>query len=168
MTSTTTSAKAAPGGKPSAGKTPITKKQILILCGIAGGIALIVGLWFLWQKTRPQMPRLSAPTPVLARYVNTEDFEKLPFDMRLELMRQLETRNEKDKREMHKAYAEGHLSESDYRGALQMAWFGKHLTRVYKYASQNGQQKQGYLDELILKSIKDKELDKKKPGAPRD
>ena len=117
MTSTTTSAKA-PGGKPSAGKTPITKKQILILCSIAAGIGLIVGSWFIWQKTRPQMPRMDAPTPVLARYIMTEDFEKQPFDMQVQFMKQLDARNEKDKKELDHAYSEGRISETEYRSAL--------------------------------------------------
>ena len=166
MTSTTTSAKA-PGGKPSAGKTPITKKQILILCSIAAGIGLIVGAWFIWQKTRPQMPRMDAPTPVLARYIMTEDFEKQPFDMQVQFMKQLDARNEKDKKELDCEYSEGRISETEYRAALQMAWFGKHLTRVDKYAAQGGPQKQAYLDELIIKQIREKELEKTNPKPPK-
>src|SRR5258706_6966385 len=174
MTSTTTGAKTSGGGKPSALKTPITKKQILILCSIAAGIALIVGLYFLWQKTRPRMPRLDAPTPVLARYVMTEDFEKQPFDMQAQFMKTLETRNKRDKtdpnkgKELDKAYADRQITETEYRAALQMAWFGKHLSRADRYAAQGRAQKQAYLDELILESIKEKELEKTNPKPPKE
>jgi hypothetical protein len=167
MTSTTTSAKASPGGKPSAGKQPITKKQILILCYIAGVIAVAVGAWFIWKKTRPQMPRLDAPTPVLAKYVMSEDFEKQPFDMQMQFMKQLDVRNDKEKKELDHAYAEGRITETEYRAALQLAWFGKHLGKVEKYASQGGPQKQAYLDEMILKQIKEKELEKTNPKPPK-
>ncbi|HEV8290353.1 MAG TPA: hypothetical protein VGP94_00450 [Tepidisphaeraceae bacterium] len=168
MTSTTSSAKVPPGGKPSAGKTPITKKQILILCGIVGGIAVVVAAWFIWQKTRPQMPRMDAPTPVLARYVMTEDFEKQPFDMQVQFMKQLDVRNEKDKKELDKAFSEGRISETEYRNALQMAWFGKHLTRVDKYFAAAGPQRVAYLDELALKKIMEDEQDKLHPKPPKE
>jgi hypothetical protein len=174
MTSTTTSAKASPGGKASALKTPITKKQILILCSIAAGIAVIVGLYFLWQKTRPRMPRLDAPTPVLAKYVVSEEFEKQPFDMQAQFMKVLDTRNKRDKndpnkgKELDKAYADGRVTETEYRAALQMAWFGKHLARVDRYAAQGGSQKQTYLDELILEQIKEKELERTNPKPPKE
>src|SRR5882672_5174795 len=141
MTFTTSSAKVPPQGKASAGKTPITKKQIQILCGVAGAIAVIVGAWFLWQKTRPQMPRMDAPTPVLAKYVMTEHFRQQPFDMQVQFMKQLDARNKRDKKdsnqgkELDKVFADGRITETEYRGALQMAWFGKHLTRVDKYAA---------------------------------
>jgi len=173
MTSTT-SAKAAPGGKPSAGKTPITKKQILILCSMAAGIALIVGLWFVWQKTRPRMPRLDAPTPVLAKYIMTEDFQKQPFDMQAQFMKQLDVRNKRDKndpgkgKELDKAYTDRRVTETEYRAALQMAWYGKHLARVEKYAAQGRAQKQAYLDELILEQIKEKELEKTNPRPAKE
>ncbi|HEV8604961.1 MAG TPA: hypothetical protein VGQ99_06325 [Tepidisphaeraceae bacterium] len=169
MTSTTTSAKVPPqGGKPSAGKTPITKKQILILSGAAGAIAVIVACWFIWQKTRTQMPRMDAPTPVLVRYILTEDFEKQPFDMQVQFMKQLDGRNEKDKKEIDKAYAEGRINETEYRAALQMAWFGKHLARVDKYSGQGGQQKQAYLDELILKKLKEDDEERRNPKPPKE
>jgi len=174
MTSTTSSAKASPGGKASAGKTPITKKQVLILCSVAAGIAVIVGLYFLWQKTRPRMPRLDAPTPVLAKYIMTEDFQKQPFDMQAQFMKVLDTRNKRDKtdpnkgKELDKAYAAGGMSETEYRAALQMAWFGKHLARVDRYSAQGGSQKQAYLNELILESIKEKELEKTNPKPPKE
>jgi hypothetical protein len=168
MTFTTSSAKVPPGGKASAGKTPITKKQILILCGVAAAIALIVGAYYTWQKMKPQMPRMDAPTPVLAKYVMTEDFQKQPFDMQVQFMKQLEARNEKDKKELDKAFAEGRITETEYRAALQMAWFGKHLSRVDKYAAQGGPQKVVYLDEMILKKIKEDEEAKLHPKPPKD
>ena len=168
MTFTTSSAKVPPQGKASAGKTPITKKQIQILCGVAGGIALIVGAWFVWQRTRMQMPRMDAPTPVLAKYVMTDHFRQQPFDMQVQFMKQLEVRNEKDKKELDKAFAEGRITETEYRAALQMAWFGKHLTRVDKYSAQTGSQRQAYLDELIIKSLNEKDQEKIHPKPPKE
>jgi hypothetical protein len=120
------------------------------------------------------MPRLDAPTPVLARYIMTEDFQKQPFDMQAQFMKVLDTRNKRDKtdpnkgKELDKAYAAGGMSETEYRAALQMAWFGKHPARVDRYSAQGGSQKQAYLNELILESIKEKELEKTNPKPPKE
>src|ERR1051325_1545755 len=174
MTSTTSSAKASPAGKASAGKTPITKKQILILSGIAAGIALIVGIYFTWQRLRPQMPRMDAPTPVIAKYVMTEHFEQQPFDMQAQFMKLLETRQETDKKdpnkghELDKAYEAGKISETEYRNALQLAWFGKHLNRVDKWSAQGGPQKQAYLDEMIVKKLIEDDQAKLHPKPPKE
>src|SRR6266581_7214743 len=178
MTRITTSAKVPPGGKASAAKQPITKKQLLAVGGVIAGIAVIFAIWFIWQKTRPQMPRLDAPTPVLVKYVMTSDFERQPFDMQAQFMKQLEVRNEGDKKdkekdpnkgkELDKAFADGRISETEYRAALQMAWFGKHLGRVDRYAAASGSQRQAYLDELILRQIKEKELEKTNPKPPKE
>src|SRR3954463_7283951 len=166
MTSTTSSAKLAAGDKASAGKTPITKKQILILAGVAAGIAVIVAAWFAWKKFQPQVPRMDAPTPVIAKYVMSEHFASQPFDMQVQFMKLLEQRNERDKadpnkgKELDKAFESGQISETEYRTALQMAWFGKHLNRVDKWASQGGPQKQAYLDDLIVKKLNEDEQEK--------
>ena len=174
MTSTTSSAKLSPGGKASAGKTPITRKQILILCGIAAGIALIVGIYFTWQRFQPHMPRMDAPTPVIAKYVMTEHFEQQPFDMQAQFMKLLETRQETDKKdpnkghELDKSFEAGQINETEYRNALQMAWFGKHLNRVDKWAAQGGPQKQAYLDELVVKKLNEEDAAKRNPKAPKE
>jgi hypothetical protein len=174
MTSTTSSAKISAGGKASAEKTPITKKQILILCGIAGVIVVIVATWFTWKKFRPQMPRMDAPTPVIARYVMTDDFTKLPFDMQVQFMKLLATRQERDKKdpnkghELDKAFEAKEISETEYRNALQLAWFGKHLERVDKYSAQGGPQKVALLDELIVKKLNEDEAEKRNPKPPKE
>jgi hypothetical protein len=168
MTSTTSSAKLPPGGKASAGKTPITKKQILILSYVGGGILLLVAAGFIWKKTRPQMPRMDSPTPQLARFVMTADFEKQPFDMQVQFMKVLDERNEKGNKELDKAFAERQINETEYRTALQMAWFGKHLARVDKYSSQGGPQKQAYLDEMIIKKLNEDEAEKRNPKPAKE
>lgn len=181
MTSTTTSAKVPPGGgKAKAGKQPITKKQILILCYIAAGIALVIGIYFIWKKTRPQMPRMDDPTPKIVHYTMTSDFEKLPFDMQAQFMKLLETRNEKDKgdkdhppdpnkgRELDKAFEARQISETEYRAALQLAWFGKHLNRIDRYFSNAGPQRVAYLDHLILSKIAEDEQEKIHPKPPKE
>jgi hypothetical protein len=174
MTSTTSSAKVPPGGKASAGKTPITKKQILILCGVAAGIALIVSVYFAWQKMKPSVPRMDSPTPVIAKYVMSDHFAAQPFDMQAQFMKLLEERNEKSKtdpnggKELDKAFEHGQITETEYRNALQLAWFGKHLARVDKYASQGGPQKQAYLDELIIKKLNEDEAERRNPKPPKE
>ena len=169
MTSTTTSAKVPPGGgKASAGKTPITKKQIQILCGVAAGIALIVGVYFLWEKTRPRMPRMDAPTPVLARYILTSHYDNLPFDMQVQFWKERDSRNAKEKKELDKVFAEGRITETEYRAALQAAWFGKHLTRVEKYAAMAGTARQAYLDKNIISQLDEKEREKITPKPAKE
>jgi len=168
MTSTTSSAKLPPGGKASAGKTPITKKQILILSYVAGGIVLLVAAWFIWKKTRPEMARMDSPTRQLAKYVMTADFEKQPYDMQVQFMKVLDVRNEKGNKELDKAFAEGQINETEYRTALQLAWFGKHLARVDKYSAQGGPQKQAYLDEMIIKKLNEDEEERRNPKPPKE
>src|SRR5437764_408536 len=80
------------------------QRPILVLSGIAAAIALIVALYFTWQRLRPQMPRMDAPTPVIARYVMTEHFEQQPFDMQAQFMKLLETRQETDKKDSNKGH----------------------------------------------------------------
>jgi hypothetical protein len=179
MRSTTSSAKVPPGGpmrheEASAGKTPITKKQILVLCYIAGAIVLVVAAWLIWKKTRPELPRLDAPTPQLVRYTMSEDFQKQPFDMQAQFMKQLDARNERDKtdpnkgKEIDKAFASGQINETEYRYALQLAWFGKHLDRVDKYFSQGGPQRVAYVDELVFKKLNEDEEEKRRPKPPKE
>jgi len=144
MTSTTSSAKVSPGGKTSAGKSPITKKQILILCGVAGVVVVIVAVWLVWQRFRPQMARMDSPTPVIAKYVMSEHFTQQPFDMQAQFMKLLESRQERDKgdpnkgHELDKAFEARQITETEYRNALQLAWFGKHLNRVDKWSARAG------------------------------
>ena len=174
MTSPVTAPPGSAGNGPAAqaANAPVQKKKPLV--AIVAVAALLVGAYFLWQKTRPRMPRLDAPTPVLAKYIMTEDFEKQPFDMQAQFMKTLDARNKRDKtdpnkgKELDKAYADGRITETEYRAALQMAWFGKHLARVDRYAAQGGPHKQAYLDELILEQIKEKELEKTNPKPPKE
>src|SRR5436190_24189114 len=136
MTSTTSSAKVSPGGKTAAGKTPITKQQILILSYVAGAILLVVGLYIVWKRTRTEPPRMDDPTPAIVHYIMTKDYEEKPFDWKAQVMKLLDTRNEKDPkdpnkgREIDKAFEARQINETEYRAALQLAWYGKHLSRV--------------------------------------
>jgi len=167
MTSTTSSAKGMTPAK-TAGKQPITKKQIQILAAMAGAIALVVGLWYAWKLTRPKIPRLNEPTPALAVFVSKPLFEEQSFDMQAQYMKELNERNEKKKDEIDNAFKEGRISEGEYRKALQMAWFGKHLARVDKWHSLVGLARQQYLDELIVKKIKEDEEEARHPTPPKE
>src|SRR5205085_5961855 len=75
---------------------------------------------------------------------------------------------QRDKKELDNAFKEGRINETDYRGALQLAWFGKHLTRVDKYFAQSGPQRQLYLDELIIKKLKEEADLKSGKIKPKD
>jgi hypothetical protein len=89
-------------------------------------------------------------------------------------MKLLETRQERDKtdpnkgHELDKAFEAGQITETEYRNALQLAWFGKHLNRVDKYSAQGGPQKQAYLDELIVKKLNEDEAEKRNPKPPKE
>jgi hypothetical protein len=168
MTSTTSSAKGVPGAKTPAGKQPITRKQILMLAAVAGAIALVVGVWYLWKLTKPTLPRMNEPTAKLAIFTNTPFFEEQIFDIQAQYMKELDRRNEKEKDEIDNAFKAGQLTEAEYRKALQMAWFGKHLARVEKYYSMTGPPRQQYLDELIVKKFKEDEEEAKNPKPPKE
>src|SRR6266850_2238163 len=155
MTSTTSSANVPGAGKSSAAKAPINKKQILMLSWAAGAIAAAVAAWFVWQKLKPQTPRLNDPITKIAAFVTSPKFEGVDFLMQVQFMDVLDKRNEKDKKELDNAFKDGRISETEYRGALQLAWFGKHIARVDKYFAQSGVQRQVYLNELINKKLKE-------------
>src|SRR4051812_22328057 len=155
MTSTTSSANVSGAGKGSAAKTPITKKQIVMLCWAGGAIAVLVAAWVAWQKLKPAVPRLNDPITKISAFVVTPRFEEMDFLMQVQFMDVLNKRNEKDKKELDNAFKDGRISETEYRAALQLAWFGKHIARVDKYLAQSGPQRQAYLDELILKKLKE-------------
>src|SRR5205814_121025 len=138
------------------------KKQILMLCWVGVAVALLIAAWWTWQKFKPQAPRLNDPIAKIVPYVVSPTFDTLMFDQQFQWMKELEQRNERVKKdqkqppqELDNAFKEGRISETDYRGALQLAWFGKHLGRVERYFAQSGAQRQAYLDELIIKKLKE-------------
>ncbi len=172
MTSTTSGTKGMGGGGAGAkpAKQPITKKQIQMLIGVAAVIALGVAAWFGIKSMKTTLPRLDEPTPALAKYVMTDHFRSQPFDMQKQFMQALDERNEKEDpkqnkpgKELDKAFAEGKINETEYRTALQMAWFGKRLARVDKWASLSGVQRQAYLDEIIVKKLNEDEAEERNP-----
>src|SRR4051812_46202623 len=79
MTSTTSSANVPGAGKGSTAKAPINKKQILMLCWAAGLIAAAVAGYFVWQKLRPQEPRLNDPITKIAAFVTSPRFDQMDF-----------------------------------------------------------------------------------------
>src|SRR2546422_10112195 len=127
MTSTTSSANVPGAGKSSAAKAPINTKQILILCWAGGAVAVLVAAWFVWQKLRPQSPRMNDPIAKIVPYVVSPRFDSLLFEQQLQWMKELDQRNEREKkdqkqppRELDNAFKEGRISETEYRGALRL------------------------------------------------
>src|SRR3954465_7185356 len=109
MTSTTSSASVPGAGKDSAAKASINKKQILMLSWAVGLIAAAVAGYFVWQKLRPQEPRLNDPITRIAAFVVSPKFEEMDFLKTVQFMDVLNKRNEKDKKELDNAFKEGRI-----------------------------------------------------------
>ena len=56
------------------------------------------------------------------------------------------------------AYAEGKMTDDEYRTARQAAWYGKHLGRMKNYFEKPpGRERDAYLDKQVLKKYEDKD-----------
>src|SRR5438105_7202100 len=96
-------------------------------------------------------PRLNEGTTVLAKFVSTKDFDRLPFEKQRLYYKVLDDRG----KELDDAFKQGRLTEAEYRNALEAAWLGKHLNRVEKYfALAPGSARANYINQLVTKKVK--------------
>ena len=131
---------------------------------IGAGAALVaVALGFVvWSTRTPEPPRLNAPPLDIAKFAATPAFEKLPFDQQLAFMELLDDDEVKDA--VEQAYAEGKLTDDEFRKALQVAYFGEKHGRIKKYFDEKkpGAEQRAYLDKLLDKKAAKKAAKKEK------
>jgi hypothetical protein len=147
---------------------PTTSKPVsrtwLMPASIAGLIVVGLVAWLvLGGRTRE--PRLNEPTHVLAKFVSTRAFDKLPYEKQRLFYKMLDDRGNK---EIEHAFRSGQLSDGEYRTALDSAWLGKHINRVEKYmALPPGSARAQYIDQLLVKKLK-KDVEKEGDDAGED
>jgi hypothetical protein len=154
---------AAPGAKAPASAL-LTKQNLIIGGAVAVVLALVITLWA-WKPWQPSPPRLNSEPYVIAKYGASSAFNSLPFAQQREYMDILDE-TEKDLLEDYKA---GKLSDTEYRRALQLGWYDKHLDRAENYAGMSSPAKRlAYLDRWAKPKKKggegDDEEEEEKPG----
>jgi hypothetical protein len=125
----------------------------------AGALAVVVLGVFLWMKLRPiNAPRLNSEPFVIGKFTATSRFDRLAFDQKWQYYELMDDKEPAIKA----AYAQGKMSDTEYRKALQAAWYGKQLGRMKKYFEKPpGRERIAYLDKLVQKKYED---DDKKNG----
>jgi hypothetical protein len=135
------------------GVSPSDKgRRTPILIG-GGALALLLIVALIAWAVSGGPPRLNDPTVLIARFVGTGQFSRLPFDSQRQYMEVLDDREDETKA----AFNEGKLTEGEYRTALKWAWMGEHLSRIQKYyALPPGQQRADFIERALNKKEKKK------------
>jgi hypothetical protein len=147
---------AATTSRPPADATDATTQRspagLWIAAGVGAGV-IVLGLigWLVVRTGPPVEPRLNEPTPVLAKFVASTAFERMPYEKQRLYYQILDDRGN----EIAQAYRDKHLSEAEYRSALDAAWLGKHINRVEKYMAKSPMARSQYIDELLKKTRED-------------
>lgn len=103
------------------------------------------------SSTGSAEPRLNERTEVLAKFVSSRAFDRLPYEKQRQYYKVLDDRD----KQIDQAFNNGQLSESQYRTALEAAWLGKHINRVEKYMSlPPGNARAQYINQLLDKKAK--------------
>lgn len=142
-------AKAAAPARPAAPAPPakrsandfLTKRNLILGGSVVAALAVAIAL-FTWKPWQPEPPRLNSEPFAIAKFGATSAFNDLPFSQQREYMDILDE-TEKDLLEDYKA---GKLTDHEYRRALQLGWYDKHLDRAENYAMLAPARRPAYLD----------------------
>jgi hypothetical protein len=143
------------------------KRQQKILIGGIGGAALVVAVAVLliFQPWHKPVPRLNDEPARIAQLASSSDFAKMPFSQREVYMKVMDQK----KAQIEQAYANGKLTDDEYRKALEAAHLGRLLDHMKKYyARPPGRARELYLDKVIDKKEKKVASLKKSPSAKKD
>jgi len=108
-----------------------SKKKLLIGIGAVVMLALVSGIWAIVARMEPDIPRLNEKTAVLAKFVNTKQFDSLPFEQQRQYMKVLDQREQ----DLSNVFEQHQITESEFRNALEQGWLGKHLARAENFRS---------------------------------
>ena len=132
----------------------------------AGALVLVVAL-LLWRPWQPSPPRLNSEPYVIAKFAASSAMDDLPFSQQREYMDILADKDDA----LLAAYKDGRLTDQEYRRALQLGWYDKHLDRMEKFYDRPPMRRIEYIDSKVLgKKIKAAAVAAGAPGAkkPKD
>jgi hypothetical protein len=139
-------AKAGAKGKPK--MSPEQRRQLTVV-GIAAVVVLGVGVavWAYFTRT-PVDPeqRINEPdTQKIAAYVNSNDFDKLPFNRQRLHIKEISSQ----KKRFEDDFKAGKMSKPEFENVLALAWIGKQFKHMEKYYTLGQLDKKYFLDALI-------------------
>jgi hypothetical protein len=121
-------------------------KRNLIIGGSSAGALLVLIVLFTWRPWDPTPPRLNEQPYKIAQFAATSAMDRLPWAQQREYMDVLNAKDEA----LITAYKEGKLTDVQYRRALQLGWYDKHLDRMEKFFGRPPQLRVQYIDEKVL------------------
>jgi len=133
-------------GPAAKGKPDYFSKRNLIIGGSSAGALLLLIVLFTWRPWDPAPPRLNEQPYKIAQFAATSAMDRLPWAQQREYMDVLNAKDEA----LVTAYKDGKLTDVQYRRALQLGWYDKHLDRMDKFFERPPQFRQQYIDEKVL------------------
>jgi len=133
-------------GSAAKGKPNYFSKRNLIIGGSSAGALLLLIVLFTWRPWDPAPPRLNEQPYKIAQFAATSAMDRLPWAQQREYMDVLNAKDEA----LVTAYKDGKLTDVQYRRALQLGWYDKHLDRMDKFFERPPQFRQQYIDEKVL------------------
>ncbi|HEY7118150.1 MAG TPA: hypothetical protein VH475_16290 [Tepidisphaeraceae bacterium] len=139
-------------------KKPMTaeqQKQLLVI-GLAAAVVLAVGAsiyaYFNYIAKPKGPPRLNEPTAVIAPFVATNEFDKLPWDRQRLYIKELSGK----RKDLEDDYKSGRLSKNQLEESLALVWLGKQFKHIDEYYSLGELDKKAFIDKLIDKDLADR------------
>jgi hypothetical protein len=142
------------------------RQQKLLIAGIGGAaLAVAATVLLIFQPWHRPVPRLNDEPARIAQLASSSDFARLPFSTRETYMKVMDQK----KAQIEQAYANGKLTDDEYRKALEAAHLGRLLGHMKKYyARPPGRARDAYLDKVIDKKEKKVISLKKNPTAKKE
>lgn len=136
---------------------PFSKRNLVLGGSVGGALVLLAIALLVWRPWSPPPPRLNEHPAKIAKFATSPALDKVPFSQQREYMDILDDKEDA----VVDAYAKGTLDDQEYRRALQLGWYGKHLGRMDKFFNRPPGLRIMYIDEKVL----GKKLKKKNPAA---
>jgi hypothetical protein len=141
---------------------PRSAKHIWMTVGGIAVVLIALSTWAVVHFRGPAEPRLNDSTLVIAKFVNSSSFDSLSYDKQRQFYKVMDDRG----KELDKEFRDKHITEPEYRTAIEAAWLGKHINHVEHYFSlPPGQERTQFVEKLVAKKIK---KDTKDKNAPKD
>ena len=140
--------------KPDESRKPAESRRAkLIALGAGAAVVITLGVLLCVRLFGTvEAPRLNSEPYVIGKFTATRDFGRLDFAKQWQYYELMDDKEDA----LKTAYAEGKLTDDEYRTARQAAWYGKHLGRMKNYFDKPpGRERDAYLDKQVLKKYDD-------------